>query len=74
MQIFTTAPRDYDWGFTTEVNANVGTASNGKTIREVEIPPSRVDDQVGRYQSGLHMAADAAEWQKLVDYKLVKLA
>ena len=74
MFIYTTAPKDYDWGFTTEVNANVGTASNGKTIRGVTIPDSRVDDQVGRYQSGLHMAVDETEWKKLVDYKLVKLA
>jgi len=78
--IYTTAPRDYDWQFTRELDANVGIASNGKVIRKVEIetsrtsPPWRAEHQCQRYASGLHMAADPAEWVKLVSYKLVTLA
>lgn len=72
--IYTTAPRDYDWQFTRELDANVGIASNGKVIRKVEIETSRAEHQCQRYASGLHMAADPAEWAKLVSYKLVTLA
>jgi hypothetical protein len=67
---YTTAPSDYDWFGTTTV-AVVGTASNGKTIRKVIGPASRVEAQRDRYASGLHMVADEAEWAKLVAQKLV---
>ncbi len=72
--IFTTAESAYDYGYVTVENDNVGKATNGKTIRKVSIPDSHVDYQVGRYQSGLHMAVDQAEWDKLVGYKLVVLS
>jgi hypothetical protein len=72
--IYTTASSDYDWFGTTELAANVGTTKNGKTIRKVEIETSRLDAQCGRYGSGLHMAADEAEWMKLVGYGLVTTA
>jgi hypothetical protein len=72
--IYTTAPSDYDWSFTTELAANVGTTKNGKTIRKVEIQKNRADAQCDRYSSGLHMRADETEWAKLVDYKLVTVA
>jgi hypothetical protein len=67
---YTTAPTDYDW-FGTKTVALVGVDSRGKTIRKVSGPSSRVEAQRGRYASGLHMAVDETEWQKLVDYKLV---
>ena len=47
--IYTTAPRDYDWQFTRELDANVGIASNGKVIRKVEIETSRAEHQCQRY-------------------------
>lgn len=70
---WTTAPKDYDWFGTREI-CIAGTASNGKAIRMVAGPARRVEDQRNRYGSGLHMAADRAEWDKLVGYKLVKVA
>lgn len=72
--IYTTAESSYDWGFTTELVANVGKAGNGKTIRKVEIEKSRAESQCDRYSSGLHMRADETEWEKLVRHKLVTLA
>jgi len=70
---YTTAPTDYDWFGTTTV-AVAGVDKRGKTIRKVTSPASRVDAQRGRYASGLHMAVDETEWQKLVSYNLVTLA
>lgn len=72
MIAYTTAPVDYDWFGTTTVQENVGTTNRGKIIRKVEIPSSsRADMQIGRYQSGLHLAVDQTEWDKLVGYDLV---
>ena len=68
--IFTTTPSDYDWFFTTEVAANVGTTAGGK----VEIETSRVEEQRARYASGCHMVVDETEWAKLVGYGLVTVA
>jgi hypothetical protein len=70
---YTTAESAYDYLYVTVKSDNVGTASNGKVIRKVSIPYSRVDYQVGRYRSGLHMAVDQAEWDKLVGYGLVNI-
>lgn len=67
---YTTAPRDYDWFGTHEVEAVAGT-SGGKVVRKVSGPSERVEAQRARYDSGLHMAVDEQEWQKLVSYKLV---
>jgi hypothetical protein len=72
--IYTTAEQAYDWGFTTELDPNVGKAKNGKTIRKVEIEKDRAAAQCDRYSSGLHMRVNESEWKKLVDYKLVDLA
>jgi len=69
--VYTTAPADYDWFGTHTVKENVGATRNGKTVRKVEIPVgTRTDNQIGRYQSGLHMAVDQTEWDKLVGYEL----
>lgn len=70
---YTTAPADYDWFGTTEIIPDVGThvGAIGKTVRKVEGPADRVEEQRDRYASGCHMAADETEWAKLVSYKLV---
>lgn len=66
---YTTAPKDYDsWG--THTVAVAGTTDNGKTVRKVASPPNYVEWQRDRYSSGLHMAVDETEWQKLVSYGL----
>ncbi len=72
--IYTTAESGYDWFGTTEVEADAGKARNGKKIRKVEIEAGRAGAQCDRYASGLHMAADAAEWEKLVRFGLVTIA
>ncbi len=70
---WTTAPVDYDWFGTREIYV-AGTATNGKPIRMVAGPVNRVDAQRDRYQSGLHLTASRADWEKLVEYGLVKLS
>jgi hypothetical protein len=69
--IFTTAEAAYDYGYVQVVDANVGTATNGKVIRKVLIPAKHVVYQVGRYQSGFHLVANQEQWDKLVEYGLV---
>ncbi len=68
---YTTAPKDYDWFGTETVEDVAGRDKRGRAIRKVRGPASRVESQRGRYASGLHMAVDEPEWQKLVAYKLV---
>jgi hypothetical protein len=70
---YTTAPEDYDW-FGTHTVAIVGTTDRGKTVRKVLSDPNYLDGQRARYGSGLHLAVDETEWQKLVNYGLVKTA
>ncbi len=72
VHIYTTASVDYDYWYvaSSEVVGST-TGSNPKEVRLVKIPESRVAYQVGRYQSGLNMAVDKVEWDKLVGYKLV---
>lgn len=67
---YTTAPTDYDWFGTTTVKI-AGHDKRGRPIRLVTSDPRHAQAQRGRYASGLHMVADDAEWEKLVDYKLV---
>jgi hypothetical protein len=71
--IYTTAPIDYDYNYVKVVGPIVAhtKGASPKPVRKVEIPASRVDYQVGRYQSGLHLAVDQDEWNKLVAYELV---
>jgi len=67
---YTTAPADYDW-FGTHTIEIAGKDSRGRDVRKVSGPTSRVQAQRDRYGSGLHMAVDQTEWDKLVSYKLV---
>jgi hypothetical protein len=70
--IFTTAPSDYDYGYTTEIEAiaAVGTY-RGKVWRRVEIVANRADYQCRRYGSGCHGAVDSTEFAKMLDLGLV---
>lgn len=52
--IWTTAPKDYDWFGTEEVE--VAGLWHGKTLRRVIAEPSRADCQEDRYSSGCHYA------------------
>lgn len=69
---YTTAEEAYD-GFGTQTEAIVGKTDRGKTIRKVTTPARHVNWQRMRYGSGLHMAIDETEFQKLVDYGMVTL-
>lgn len=73
---YTTAPADYDWFGTRELDAWVGStkAPGSKKVRKVVSPADEVENMRARYSSGLHMAVDETEWKKLVDYKLVTLS
>lgn len=71
--IFTTAPIDFDYGWTTEIEANAGVDKSrpSKRWRRVEIDAKRSDGQCMRYGSGLYPAVDSREFSKLIDYGLV---
>ena len=70
---YTTAPASFDWWFTKELE-EVGTASNGKTVRKVESEADKVEQQRGRYHSGaIYVVVDEVEFHKLVKYGLVTL-
>lgn len=70
--VFTTAPSDYDYGFTTEIEANAGRdAYSGKTYRRVEIDSNRSDGQCMRYGSGMHAVVDSREFAKRIDLGLI---
>lgn len=69
--IFTTAPKGYDWRWTTEEKEVAGINLRGTVVRKVRIEKKHAVDQIGRYLSGLHMAANEEEWHKLVCFGLV---
>ena len=69
--LYTTAPADYD-GFGTITDDIAGHDKHGKQVRRVTVDPAYLNWQVMRYTSGLYMAADETEWQKLVQYQLCK--
>lgn len=72
-QYYTTAHRDYDWGWTTELVTNAGTDGRGKTIRLVEIADGyHADYQTGRYASGGALTLTPAEFQKQVGLGLIQ--
>lgn len=69
---YTTAPKDYDWGWTKVLIENAGTDSRGKAFRLVEISDGyHADFQTGRYGSGNYAVLTPAEFQKQVKLKLV---
>jgi hypothetical protein len=63
--IFTTAPKDYDFGSTTEISPNVGICMLGmdkdKPVRRIVVDGDTYDGrtQMQRYMSGLYFTRDA---------------
>lgn len=70
--VFTTAPKDYDWAWTRTLLDDVGEDRRGRKVRKVAIQKAKAPMQLDRYFSGLHLAVDQEEWDKLVKYDLVK--
>lgn len=68
----TTAPRDYDWtGFGTREVEVVGESKGGSVVRTVATPRGfHTENQRARYRSGLHMALDVKEFEKVRDLTL----
>lgn len=58
--IYTTAPAEYDWRFTSDLG--VAGATHQKIVRKVAVDAERVEEQCDRYLSGLHMAVGESEW------------
>ena len=68
--VVTSAPVDYDWSYTEEVDPCVATnvldaltgddnymvRRTGRNVRVVTVPSGYVDLQIGRYMSGLYLA------------------
>lgn len=72
--VFTTAPVEYDYSTTIELDSCVATTKDGrKTYRKVEIDESVGVIQLHRYESGLYNAVRQSEFDKLVSYGLVIL-
>lgn len=62
LQCLTTAPSDYDWGWTKELATNVFNSYSGKIFRLVEVEDQyHFDMQVGRYYSGSHLVIESNE-------------
>lgn len=53
-KVYTTAPDVYDHGEAEQVGV-LGTAVDGKQIREVMVPVGVLEWQIGRYKSGLYL-------------------
>lgn len=69
---YTTAPKDYDWGWTKVLIENAGKDSRGKVYRLVEIADGyHADFQTGRYGSGNYPSLTPAEFQKQVRLELI---
>lgn len=71
--VFTTAPSEYDYGYTTEVEAIAGVDASTptKVWRRVEIDAKQADYQCMRYGSGRYPAVNSREFAKLIDFGLV---
>jgi len=70
----TSAPADYDFGRTWTVST-VGLDKKGREIRIVASPKGHPTAyQVGRYCSGLHLAVDLNDWEKLKSFTLQETA
>lgn len=68
-QYYTTAPADYDWGWTTVLIENAGTDDRGRKVRLVEISDGyHADFQTGRYGSGNFPVMTADQFRKEVKF------
>lgn len=66
-QYYTTAPADYDWGWTTVLIENAATDDRGRKVRLVEISDGyHADFQTGRYGSGGHFSLTADQFRSQV--------
>jgi hypothetical protein len=64
---YTTAPKDYDWGWTKTLIENAGKDDRGSTIRLVEISDGyHADFQVQRYGSGNFATMTVDHFKKAV--------
>ena len=66
VQIYTTAPVDYDYGYVRPIADNVAVTDRGKVVRLVAMPAESVDYQCGRYGSGLNWCGGRREYDKMV--------
>lgn len=72
LEIYTTAPVDYDWGWTQMVADEVA-LFNEKFVRLVEITDEyHAEMQRGRYSSGMHPSWTPVEFQREVDRGYMK--
>ena len=70
--MYTTAPRDYDYSYTQEIESSTG-HSGHRTWRRVEIDAGWQRTQCSRYGSGLHAVVDCTEFAKRIDTGLVTI-
>lgn len=71
IKVYTTAPKDYDYGTTIPLSDDVGTFS-GKVVRLVEIPGRYLADyQQGRYGSGLYYTREEADHLREIAFGFV---
>ena len=69
---YTTAPADYDWGWTTVLIENAGLDDRGRKIRLVEIADGyHADFQTGRYGSGGHVSMTEEQFRRCVENKFI---
>jgi hypothetical protein len=74
VQIFTTAPADYDYADTLVLTDDVAVDDRGRKLRLVEIPDERkAETQSGRYGSGLFYAREKSGFIKDVEAGLITM-
>lgn len=61
VEVFTNAPKAYDYSFATEVDAEFCRDRQGRAVRRLQVLARLVDHQCGRYSSGLFFAAQGLE-------------
>jgi 2-polyprenyl-6-methoxyphenol hydroxylase-like FAD-dependent oxidoreductase len=71
--VYTTAPACYDYGWTTEIEANAGCHKYDARMvyRRVEIQEGMAKGQCMRYQSGGYVALDCRQFAQWIDDGLV---
>lgn len=74
LRYYTTAPKDYDWGWTTVLIDHIGESKQGKIFRLVEISDKyHADCQTARYNSGLHPAYTESQWLQELEFGFATL-
>ena len=74
VDIYTDAPKAYDYWYVVELDARAGIDTAGKTWRRVQMPESRVPAQSGRYASGWHAAMPPRDFAKAIGLRIVTAA